>query len=280
MKLDLCIVSYNAADKLERLLDSLINHNDTSLFNIHIADNDSTDRSRDIIESYCEQGHIANALYNPNIGYSAACNQLASLGTGNVVGLLNSDVWFPSGTITQLVDSFNSHPDVAIIGPKQRDENGHITHAGIIGSNTEPKHRGWHVEDKQDKLFKDFIECVTVSGSAYFVRSDVWKTLSSNQTYVELYNKFAEISALKLKVHPMYWKDNIGAFLSTPHYYEETWCSYYARHLGYKVCYDGNISIGHSWHGSHAKGSYMDNMFKVSQEMFRMACDKFGIERD
>ena len=76
----------------------------------------------------------------------------------------------------------------------------------------------------------------------------------------------------------------MGAFLPTPHYYEETWCSYFARHLGYNVVYDCSISIGHSWHASSPKPgegySHADAQFKVSQSIFRNACDQLGIERD
>ena len=76
----------------------------------------------------------------------------------------------------------------------------------------------------------------------------------------------------------------LGAFLPTPHYYEETWCSYFARHRGYNVVYDGSVSIGHSWHASSPKPgegySEADSKFKVSQEIFRKACDQLGIERD
>ncbi len=76
------------------------------------------------------------------------------------------------------------------------------------------------------------------------------------------------------------YPDATGAFLPTPHYYEETWCSYFARHLGYNVVYDGSVSIGHSWHKSSAVGGEADSKFKESQSIFRKACDYMGIERD
>jgi hypothetical protein len=120
--------------------------------------------------------------------------------------------------------------------------------------------------DPNDTLFKDRVECVTVSGSAYFIRREVWNTLTCNSKYRKLY------------------PNAIGAFLPTPHYYEETWCSYFARHLGYNVIYDGSVSIGHSWHASSPKPgegySIADAQFKTSQSIFRGACDYMGIERD
>jgi glycosyltransferase involved in cell wall biosynthesis len=279
LKIDLCIVSYNAKDKLQRLIESIYELNDNLLFDVYIADNSSTDGSATLLKEL--QGDYGYKLFlNPNVGYSAACNQLAAAGNNEIIALLNADVWFGEGSLEGMINSFNTHPEAAVIGPKQRDERGHITHAGIIGTNDAPAHRGWHKPDPNDSQFRDFIECVTVSGSAYFVRRSVWNEIINNKDYMMLYDRFAEQSADRLRILPRYWTDNPGGFLSTPHYYEETFCSYFVRHLGYKVCYDGSVSIGHSWHGSHEQGSAMDKMFRVSQSMFREACDHFGIQRD
>jgi hypothetical protein len=171
-----------------------------------------------------------------------------------------------SSDVYKIQQIFDENPEIHILGPKQRDEQGYITHAGIIGTNTEPKHRAWREPDPQDTAYRDRIECVTVSGSAYFVRREVWDALTNNEKYREIY------------------PDAIGAFLPTPHYYEETWCSYFARHLGYNVVYDGSVSIGHSWHASTPKPgqgvSHADSYFPISREIFRKACDHIGIERD
>lgn len=278
-KVDLCIVSYNALEKTERLLHSIYELNDNSLFDVYVADNGSSDGSAEALV-HLAKDYGFTYFQNPNVGYSAACNQLAYAGTNNIIGLLNCDVWFDANNIRQIIDSFLLHPDAGVIGPKQRDENGNITHAGIVGSNIAPRHRGWQQPDKLDTEYKDFIECVTVSGSAYFVRRSIWEEASSNREYMRLYDKFADHSSSRLRVSPKYWLDNPGAFLSTPHYYEETFASYFIRHLGYKICYDGTISMGHSWHGSHEKNSKMDKMFTVSQAMFREACDHFEITHD
>lgn len=278
-KIDLCIVSYNAKDKLERMLHSLYELNDPALFEVYIADNGSTDGSSDMLYSL-QKDYYYDLSFNRNVGYSAACNQLAHAGSSPFIGLLNCDVWFEENNIQDIINSFAAHPDTAVIGPKQRDENGNITHAGIVGTNTAPTHRSWQVSDPNNELHRDFVECVTVSGSAYFVRRSVWREITDGANYMRLYDKFAEQSAYKLRVTPKAWTDKPGGFLSTPHYYEETFCSYYIRHLGYKVCYDGSISMGHSWHGSHEQGSPMDKMFRLSQAMFREACGYFGIEHD
>ena len=266
--IDLCVINYNTRPLLERFLNVL--HSDVDsinrVWNLRIADNDSGDDSVEWLMSNYSSYFISDVYLNPNIGYSAACNQLASFGSSDVIALLNADTWMTSKDISDIDLIFQNNPDIHILGPKQRDENGFITHAGIVGTNVQPKHRGWREYDPNDVLFKDRIECVTVSGSAYFVRRSVWNAMTNNPKYRELY------------------PDAVGAFLPTPHYYEETWCSYFARYLGYNVVYDGSVSVGHSWHASSPRPgegiSEADSYFPVSREIFRNACDAFGIERD
>lgn len=266
--IDLCIVNYNTQTLLERLLETLHQdaHRIPKKWNVYIADNGSVDGSLDWLIDSAFKYDICAVYKNENIGYSAACNQLAAHGKSDVIGLLNSDVWFTSEDVYRINRIFENNPDIHILGPKQRNEQGYITHAGILGTNTSPRHRGWLEHDPSDTLYRDRIECVTVSGSAYFIRRSVWDDLTNNSQYRELYPCAT------------------GAFLPTPHYYEETWCSYFARHLGYNVVYDGSVSIGHSWHASSPKPgegySHADAQFEVSREIFRKACDYMGIERD
>jgi GT2 family glycosyltransferase len=266
--IDLCVVNYNTKDLLKRFLDSL--HSDVNeqnkIWNLYICDNGSSDGSWSWVEQNTSSYHITAGWDNDNIGYSAACNGMASYSSGDIICLLNADVWLTTNDLVKVQNIFDSNPDIHILGPKQRDENGFITHAGIVGTNTAPAHRGWRQHDPNDILFKDRIECVTVSGSAYFIRRSVWEALRYDSEYIKMY------------------PGALGAFLPTPHYYEETWCSYFARHRGYKVVYDGSVSIGHSWHASSPKPgkgySHADSQFKVSQSIFRKACDQLGIERD
>ena len=266
--IDLCIVNYNTKEKLKRFLDCLhsdLIHNE-KVWTLNICDNGSDDGSWDWISQNLNNYRIDKTWENDNVGYSSACNMMAKETSSDIICLLNADVWMSTKDLIKVQKIFDDNLDIHILGPKQRDENKNITHAGIVGSNTAPTHRGWMVCDPDDLLFRDRVSCITVSGSAYFIRRSVWNELTNNKKYKEMYPN-AE-----------------GAFLPTPHYYEETWCSYFARHLGYNVVYDGSVSIGHSWHASSPKPnegySHADAQFKVSQKIFRNACDYIGIERD
>jgi GT2 family glycosyltransferase len=266
--IDLCVVNYNTRPLLQRLLDNLhvgLNENN-KFWNLYIADNDSSDDTVDWLNDNNHRYKIDGIDLNKNIGYSAASNRLATKGTNDIIGILNADVWFTNKDIEKIYQIFNQEPSIHILGPKQRDEYGNIKHGGITGTGKNPIMRGWNESDPKDILYRDRINCVTISGSAYFIRRNVWDALTNNKQYQEIF------------------PGAIGAFLPTPHYYEETWCSYFARHLGYNVVYDGSVSIGHSWHASSPKPgegySHVDAQFKLSQSIFRKACDYIGIERD
>jgi len=260
--IDLCVVNYNTRPLLQRLLNTLHSDYQPDVWNLYLADNDSPDDSCEWALRNISNYHYTDFIRNKNIGYSAAVNDLARLGSGDIIAILNADVWMKTADVSSMQAFFDKNSDIHISGPKQRDEDGYITHAGIVGTNIKPVMRGWKEFDPKDQKYRDVTDCVTVSGSAYFIRREVWEAMTSNKEY--------------LSIVP----SAVGAFLPTPHYYEETWCSYFARHLGYNVVYNGQVSIGHSWHKSSPLNGEADKKFKVSQKIFRDACDALGIERD
>lgn len=269
MAVDLCVVTYNNRFEIQRLLEEFYSsihdvdpRDERDSWRIFIADNGSTDGTVEFLQAMDKFYFVDHVVFNDNIGYARACNHLASLGNADVIALLNADTWFTARDVQRLNRYLEDSSDVAIVGPKQRNEQGWITHAGIFGSNDAPKHRGWREYDPHDQLYRDCQEAVTVSGSAYFIKRPIWEELTHCFCYRGL--------------HP----DAEGAFLPTQHYYEETWCSYHARAHGYRVMYNGTVSIGHTWHASSPVGGEADRQFRVSRNIFREACDAHNISRD
>lgn len=269
MAIDLCVVAYNNCRELPRLLDHLNDGKYQAALGNHInwtlsiADNDSTDGTREALKDipWLETGVTPMVLYNENIGYARACNQLAAIGDSEIIGFLNADVWLSSYDVMQIQDAFDSDRTISILGPKQRDERGYITHAGIEGTNTDAQPRAWRMKDPRDKFYRGRERMVSVAGSAYFIRRPVWDFLTECQTYQKMY------------------PGAIGAMLETELYYEETYLSYHARAHGFQVVYDGSISIGHSWHASSPVGSQV-HKFHDSRKIFRKACAMHDIECD
>ena len=257
---------YNTKDLLPRFLETLHKDLVPDTWTLSIADNGSTDGSVEWLESNKQNYSIDRILYNKNIGYAGAINQLASMTDNEILCAVNADTWFTTKHVLDMINCFQEHPNIAIAGPKQLDEHRRIRHAGISwqGDKTNrPSHRGWAVHDPEDKLFKDLARCWTISGSIYYIRRSVWEKMYQHPDYQALY--------------PL----ANGAFLPTNHYFEETFCSQWAQKLGYEVWYNGLAeTTGHTWGGSLNPNEASRKYFNTSKSMYIEICNKLGITHE
>lgn len=121
-ELSIIIVSYNARADLERCLTSL-NMPPPAISNeIIVVDNQSNDGSAQAAERF-PRVTVVNA--GSNRGFAAGCNLGFQASTGAMALLLNPDTVVPSGAVDGLVRQFWSHPDVAVVGPRIVDGEGH-----------------------------------------------------------------------------------------------------------------------------------------------------------
>lgn len=265
--IDLLVVNYNTPDLLRRFLDTLHSDYEPDVYNVYIADNGSTDGlSHKIISSLQDSKSwgdikLAGVFQNENIGYSAAINKMAAISSGDILCAINADTAFTTTHVKQVQESFDSTPDMAICGVKQMDEQQRIRHGGIFWDGvSNPMHRGWNEHDPLDFKYKDKIRCWTVSGSIYYVRRNIWNELLSCPIFCDLFPE-AE-----------------GAFLPTPHFFEETFCSVHAQHHGYQVWYDGTVETAiHTWHASSDVGDASRKYFDISRQIYIHACNAEGI---
>src|SRR4051812_41461870 len=115
--IDLCIVSYNTKYKLRRLLDCLHSDISDNVWRLYIADNGSADGTDVWWAEYAPEYKYEDFLFNDNIGYAAAANKLASMGEGDIIGILNADVWLTTNNVKQIQTAFDEDPNIAILGP-------------------------------------------------------------------------------------------------------------------------------------------------------------------
>lgn len=200
-----------------------------------------------------------------NCGYATAVNWAVSSQSESDfdnIAIFNADTRFiDSHCVESCLDLLDSNDDIGVVGPLQYDSQGRITHAGIFGTNEAPFHRAWLSRDL--KAHRYIADCVTVSGSAYFIKRKVWNEMFNCNLYKE--------------IDP----DSKGAMLQTPHYYEETYLSYHVAEHGYRVVYNGEAEMIHEWHKSSPVDGEVDSKFMpISQSIFRKACDYHGIIHD
>jgi GT2 family glycosyltransferase len=192
-----------------------------------------------------------------NCGYGRACNIGAFEGKNDVILLANADTVL-SGGFTECYDALRYNEDWGVLGPRQVNAQNQITAGGIVGPDQSPRQRGWNEHDQGQ--YSDILEdALSVSGSLYFIKRALWQKLTSCVMYQQ-----ASPGA-------------VGAFLETPHYFDEMFCSLHARAHGFKCVYYGPVKMTHYWHAASPHGGWADQQFAVSQQMHRQACAAHGI---
>jgi GT2 family glycosyltransferase len=189
--------------------------------------------------------------------YAQAVNRALAGSMSPYVCALNADTVmreFPQAVF----DVFASDPAIAVVGPRQVDADNRIRHAGVFGPNEKPQHRMWGepLTPENDAATSEFaLDAAMVSGSVLFARRDVWEEL--------------------------------GGFLETRHYFEDTAFCFLARHRGYRVVYTGATTWLHLWNQSlpsegdsalaAANQEQKVEWFRESKRQFREFCREQGI---
>jgi hypothetical protein len=244
MAVDVVVVNYHTPDLL---IDFVTSYIESSWYGctLTIVDVESTEYSvRGTWDAYITAAD--------NIGYGRACNEGAACGENEVILLANADTYLTAG-LRECHDALLEHDDWGVLGPAQINEEQRITAGGIIGPDARPSQRGWMQPDGGQYRFID-PDVVSVSGALYFIKRSLWQELTACPLYQD--------------VSP----GATGAFLETPHYYEEMWCSYHARAHGYRCVYYGAVRMLHIWHAASPVGGRADQQMPVSLERYREAC--------
>lgn len=240
MAVDVVVVNYKTPDLLHEFIESYEKYRfpNCHLYIVDIQPDGPFIDAEDYTYVAAEQ----------NLGYARGCNLGASLGSNDVILLANADTQLSEGFL-ECYEELMSHPDWGVLGPRQVDEYNRITAGGIIGTETSIGQRGWQEQDQGQ--YSDVYEAISVSGSLYFIKRAVWDELT------------------RCEFMQAYEPEALGAFIHTPHYYEETACSYHARGHGYKVIYYGAVQMLHHWHRASEHGGWADQQVERSKAMMR-----------
>lgn len=257
--IDAVVVNYRTPADLERFCASFPTDASAGLVIVNVCPGPD-----DLAVARRWQGRLGASLvsFADNVGYARAVNRAATLGRREVLAIFNADIVLTPGALHACHRALMDQPGWGVLGPRQVDDRGRFTHAGIFGTGDAPKHRGWHEADRGQ--YRDVVPAVTVSGAAYFIRRDTWDELTRCPTY---------------RNHI----DAEGAFLPTVFYFEETFCSYHAAAHGWEVVYFGEATVTHTWHAAvraTASEDWAARQWVESRAMFRAACDAHGIARD
>jgi len=264
---DVVVVNYKTPRDLEKFIASYVFQQEvepnvaTELVVVDVdADEYDIETAAQLFQKYDVQGYQYWPMTG-NCGYSGACNFASTVTNREVVAFFNADTQLSGNVLYECYQELMSDPRCGVVGPMQVNSANKITHAGIFGSNRKPKMASWMKQPSQSD--KQVREAVSVSGSAYFVKREAWDDCHSDQRFQALFPGIE------------------GAFLPTPHYYEETFFSYFARHKGWKVIYKGDVSMIHEWHRSSPVNGVAEREYMpASRMLFRRTCSALGIDHD
>ena len=127
MKLTIIIVNWNTLDLTRQTLLSVYAQAELSDFEVVVIDNHSSDGSVSMITTAFPQVRLIENT--ENYGFGRANNQGLERATGAYVMFLNSDTIVRDHAIDRLMRYLDTHPGVAMVGPKLLNGDGTFQHA-------------------------------------------------------------------------------------------------------------------------------------------------------
>ncbi len=223
MNVTIVIPNYNGEDvlrkNLPKVLSEVENYKDGKI-EVIVVDDASTDSSESVISNFIRSagsGQISNLKFfknNKNLGFSSTVNKGVGHAKGDIVILLNTDVYPEKGFLDPLLNNFKDKSVFAVGCMDKSIENGKVV---LRGRGLGTWKRGFLVHKRGEV---DARNTLWVSGGSGAFRKDIWNKLGGLN---ELYS-------------PFYWEDID--------------LSYRAQKSGYKVIFEPKSVVFHE----HEKG--------------------------
>jgi GT2 family glycosyltransferase len=125
--LDVVIVSYRSRDLLRACLAALRDHPPSPGVSVTVIDNASGDGTAEMVAA--EFPDVDLVASSENLGFAAATNLGARRGHSPYLLALNPDTTVTEGALDRTLAVLESHPDVAVVGPRLLRPDGALDHA-------------------------------------------------------------------------------------------------------------------------------------------------------
>jgi GT2 family glycosyltransferase len=125
--LDVVIVSYRSRDLLRECLEALRDHPPSRPISVTVVDNASGDGTAEMVAA--EFPDVDLVASPENLGFAVATNLGARRGHSPYLLALNPDTTVTEGALDTTISALESHPDVAVVGPRLLRPDGSLDHA-------------------------------------------------------------------------------------------------------------------------------------------------------
>lgn len=115
--LSVVITTYNRADLLPRALDSLLVQDlAPARYEIVVVDNNSTDHTRRVVESFAGRAPAVRYAFEPSQGIAYGRNRGIRAAVGPVIAFTDDDVRVDRNWTATILDTLAAHPEVLCVG--------------------------------------------------------------------------------------------------------------------------------------------------------------------
>ncbi len=170
---------YNAWKMNEKCLVSILENTTDTAYEVILADDCSTDRTKDISEYFKNIVHLRN---EKNLGFLLNCNNAALHAKGKYLHFLNNDTEVKPGWLSSLLMIMNKDETIGLAGSKLIYPDGRLQEAGgIIWDDAS----GWNYGHRQNPDLPEFNyvkEADYISGASMMVRTALWNELGGFDT--------------------------------------------------------------------------------------------------
>ena len=179
-KVAVIILNWNGEKLLREFLPSVIATTDSTIADVIVADNGSTDSSVDLLRNEFPQVKVLE--FSENYGFAEGYNRAIKETNYPYTILLNSDVATTDGWVNPLYEQMEANPNIGACQPKIRayTNKSHFEYAGAAGGfidcNGYPYCRGRIFDSvEEDKgQYDDIIPIFWATGAALMVRSELY----------------------------------------------------------------------------------------------------------
>jgi GT2 family glycosyltransferase len=206
------IPAYNGWKVTNKCIRSIIQHTHHIAYEVILADDFSTDETKNIADSITNIIHIRN---DKNVGFLDNCNNAVKYTTGKYILMLNNDTEVTDNWLLPLVSLIEKDATIGMVGSKLIYPDGKLQEAGgILWNNGSGANYG-NGKNPNAAEYNYVKEADYVSGASILIRKDVWLAVGG---FDERYS---------------------------PAYYEDTDLAFQVRKQGYKVMYQPLSEVIH-----------------------------------
>ena len=179
-KVAVIILNWNGEKLLREFLPSVIATTDSTIADVIVADNGSTDSSVELLRNEFPQVKVLE--FSENYGFAEGYNRAIKETNYPYTILLNSDVATTDGWVNPLYEQMEANPNIGACQPKIKayTNKSHFEYAGAAGGfidcNGYPYCRGRIFDSvEEDKgQYDDIIPIFWATGAALMVRSELY----------------------------------------------------------------------------------------------------------